>query len=85
MAIDVHMKILPPAQEKMMRAIRDAIALDPLISIRSLQEVLERRGVKIASREYLTKLVWKLNREAKWLPEGCSLPLVSTVPSRLKN
>jgi hypothetical protein len=63
MAIDVHMKILPPAQEKMMRAIRDAIALDPLISIRSLQEVLERRSIKIASREYLTKLVWKLNRE----------------------
>jgi hypothetical protein len=56
------MKILPPAQEKIMRVIRDTIVFDPLISVRSLQEVLERKGVKVSSREYISRLVWKVNR-----------------------
>jgi len=56
------MKILPPAQEKIMRVIRDTIVFDPLVSVRSLQDVLERKGMKIASREYLSRLVWKVNR-----------------------
>ena len=56
-------KILPEAEEKMTRVIRDAIVFDPLISLRSLRDALERKGIKIGSLEYISKLVWKLNRE----------------------
>ena len=55
-------KILKPAEEKITRAIRDAIVIDPLISMRSLQSVLEKKGINVGSREYLSRLVWKITR-----------------------
>ncbi len=55
-------KILKPAEEKIIKAVRDIIVFDPLISTRSLQSVLEKKGINIGSREYLSKIVWKIGR-----------------------
>ena len=64
-------KILKPAEEKIMRAVRDSIVIDPLISLRSLQDVLEKKGIKISNLHYLSKLIWKINKELSgiWLKE----------------
>ena len=56
-------KILKPAEEKIMRAVRDSIVIDPLISLRSLQDVLEKKGIKISNLHYLSKLIWKINKD----------------------
>lgn len=49
-------------------AIRDTVVLDPLISTRRLQKVLQEKGYSTASggpldREYISKLIRKLGRE----------------------
>ncbi len=54
-------KILKPAEEKIMRAVRDAIVIDPLISLRSLQDALEKKGMRIANLHYLSRIIWKIN------------------------
>ena len=56
-------KILKPAEEKIMRAVRDSIVIDPLISLLSLQDVLEKKGIKISNLHYLSKLIWKINKD----------------------
>jgi hypothetical protein len=38
------MRILPPVEEEMRRAMRDARATDPLISVAGLEQVLEKRN-----------------------------------------
>lgn len=63
------MKILQPQEEKMKLAIRDSIAIDPLISVSRLQDVLFNKGFKSANNQvltwhYIAKLVRKINREA---------------------
>lgn len=63
------MKILQPQEEKIKLAIRDAIAVDPLISISRLQDVLFNKGFKSANNQlltwhYIAKIVRKINREA---------------------
>jgi len=50
-------------------AIRDSIAIDPLISVSRLQDVLFNKGFKSANNQvltwhYIAKLVRKINREA---------------------
>lgn len=63
------MKILQPQEEKIKLAIRDAIAVDPLISISRLQDVLFKKGFKTVGNQnlawhYIAKVVRKINREA---------------------
>jgi hypothetical protein len=58
------MRILPPVEEQVRRAIRDERAKDPLISITKLQEKLERTFGREFRRTYLTKLSDKVGRQA---------------------
>lgn len=62
------MKYLPEIEERIRRAIKDALAIDPLISFTQLSKVLESKGIKGVGgkgldREYVAKLVRKVNRE----------------------
>jgi hypothetical protein len=59
------MRILPPVEEKLRRAIREARAKTPLISIVALQETLERQFNRTFTREYLAKLSDKVEN-AQW-------------------
>jgi hypothetical protein len=58
------MRILPPVEEEMRRAIRDARAADPLISVSGLEQVLEKRFNRGFSRKYIAKLADKVLRQA---------------------
>jgi hypothetical protein len=58
------MRILPPVEEEMRRAIRDARAADPLISVSGLEKVLEQRFNRGFSRKYIAKLADKVFRQA---------------------
>lgn len=63
------MKILQPQEEKIKLAIRDSIAIDPLISVLRLRDVLFDKGFRTASNkpldwDFVSKLVRKINREA---------------------
>jgi hypothetical protein len=58
------MRVLPPIEQEIRRAIRDARAKDPLIPVTKLQETLERQFNRQFSRPYLTKLSVKVAREA---------------------
>jgi hypothetical protein len=61
---------LPPTKETEIKtAIRDAIVLDPLISIRRLQKILSEKGLRTASggdldKDYINRLVRKITRES---------------------
>ena len=57
------MRILPPVEQEIRRAIRDARAKDPLIPITRLQETLERQFGRQFKRDYLTRLSDKVARE----------------------
>lgn len=59
------MKIMPEFEEKIRRAIRDAYALDPLMSVYSLQETLEIRFKRKFAREYLAKQIKKLSGQMR--------------------
>jgi len=58
------MRILPPAEEKIRRAIRDAMARDPLTTIVGLQQELEQKLNRTFDRKYLKKLCEKVHCEA---------------------
>jgi hypothetical protein len=58
------MRILPPVEEEMRRAIRDARAADPLISVSGLEKVLEQRFNRGFFRKYIAKLADKVFRQA---------------------
>jgi hypothetical protein len=47
------MRILPPVEEKIRRSIRDARAIDPLISVSDLQAKLEQQLNRSFSRKYM--------------------------------
>jgi hypothetical protein len=49
------MRILPPVEEEMPRAIRDARAADPPISVAGVEQVLEKRLDRGSSRKYVRK------------------------------
>jgi hypothetical protein len=57
------MKVLPEQAEYIQTAIRDAVAIDPLISVRRLQEAVEQRTGRSISDKYLAKLVKKSRRQ----------------------
>lgn len=57
-------KILHPAEEKIKRAIRDMIVIDPMVSLRGLQKSLEAKNIQIGDVHYIAKLVRKINRES---------------------
>jgi len=58
------MKRTHEAEEKIRRIIRDAIAVDPLVSLRSLQDVLQRRNYQIGDLNYISKLKKKAEADA---------------------
>jgi hypothetical protein len=58
------MKRTHEAEERIRRIIRDSIAVDPLISLRSLQDVLQRRNFQIGDLNYISKLRKKVETEA---------------------
>lgn len=63
------MKKLPSQEEKIKRAIRDAVAVDPLISAVRLADALFDKGFKTANntpldREYVSRLRRKIHRAA---------------------
>jgi hypothetical protein len=45
------------------RTIRDAIALDPLMTITQLQEVVEKKANRTLTRKYIAKLLRKTEKE----------------------
>jgi hypothetical protein len=58
------MRILPPIEEKMRRAVRDAQANDPLMTASVVQEHLEETFNRGFSRTYVKKLCDKVSRQA---------------------
>jgi hypothetical protein len=58
------MRIVPEIEQKIRREIRDARAKDPLVSVLSLQEQLEKKFDRTFTRKYLAKLAHKVERQA---------------------
>jgi hypothetical protein len=58
------MRNTPPVEDRIKRAIRDAQALDPLITITGMQETLEKRFNHSFSFYYVRKLMDKVARAA---------------------
>jgi len=58
------MKVLPEKEEFLKDTIRNAIALNPLVSIRKMQELVEHNTGRSISDKYTTKLMWKIRRQA---------------------
>ncbi len=63
------MKKLPQQEEKIKRAIRDAVAVDPLLSVERLRDALFDKGFKTATNnpldwEYVARLRKKIHRTA---------------------
>jgi hypothetical protein len=59
------MRIVPELDHKIRREIRDARAKDPLVSVVALQEQLEKQFNRTFSRKYITKLAFKVERQAE--------------------
>jgi len=58
------MKILPEQEEFLQTNIRNAIALNPLVSIRKMQGIIERNTGRSVSDKYVAKLMAKIRRGA---------------------
>lgn len=58
------MKVLPEKEEYIKTTIRSAIALNPLVSIRKMQELVEHNMGRSISDKYVAKLMRKIRREA---------------------
>ena len=57
------MRIVPELDHKIRREIRDARAIDPLVSVVDLQEHLEEKFNRTFSRKYIAKLATKVERQ----------------------
>jgi hypothetical protein len=57
------MRITPPIEQEIRRAVRDERAKDPIIPITKLQENLERHFNRTFARGYLAKISEKVRRE----------------------
>jgi hypothetical protein len=66
----------------MRRAIRDARAADPLISVSRLESVLEKRFNRGFSRMYVKKLADKVHRQALVEADRTQLDERLNVPAR---
>jgi len=58
------MKVLPEKEEFLKTTIRNAIALNPLVSIRRMQEIVEKNTGRSISDKYLNRLMHKIRRQA---------------------
>jgi len=58
------MKILPEKEEFLKNTIRNAIAVNPLVSIRRMQEIVECNTGRSISDKYASKLMHKIRRQA---------------------
>jgi hypothetical protein len=58
------MRIVPAIGQEIRRAIRDAQALDPLITVSQLQKALEKKFNRTFDWTYLRKLHEKVSRQA---------------------
>lgn len=62
-------KILDHKEAPLRRTIRDAMAIDPLISLRSLQSVVEAKMHRSLDLMYISKIVKKVQKETQVLPD----------------
>lgn len=58
------MKILTEKETELKNMIRDAIAINPSVSIRGMQRIIEHNTERTISDKYVSKLMYKLRREA---------------------
>ena len=58
------MKLSTETKESLKRIIRDTIVLDPMISLRSLQTLLLKKGIKVGNLNYLGKLRKEITTDA---------------------
>lgn len=58
------MKILPEKEEFLRSTIRDAIAANPLVTIRGMQEIVEYNTGRPISDKYVVRLMHKIRRRA---------------------
>ena len=58
------MKVLPEHQEILQNAIRNAIAANPLVSIRRMQQIVESNTGRPIGDKYVSKLMLKIRRQA---------------------
>jgi len=58
------MKMLPEKEEFLQNTIRNAIAVNPLVSIRGMQEIVEHNTGRSISDKYTSKLMRKIRRQA---------------------
>jgi hypothetical protein len=58
------MKILPEKEDFLKNTIRNAIAVNPLVSIRRMQEIVEHNTGRSISDKYTSKLMQKIRRQA---------------------
>lgn len=58
------MKMLPEKEEIIKNTIRNALALNPLVSIRQMQEFVEKNTGRSISDKYVAKLMRKIRRRA---------------------
>lgn len=63
------MKITDTQEDALRRYVRDAIAIDPLISLRKLQVVIEKKCGRTLSQAYLIKLIRKSRGDARVLAD----------------
>ncbi len=56
-------KVSEYKEARLRRVIRDTLAIDPIISLRSLQDVVEKKINHSIDLEYLSKLIKKVNGE----------------------
>jgi hypothetical protein len=59
------MRITPPIEDSIKRRLRDAMALDPLITISGLQQHLEEQFDRTFSFYYVRKLMYKIATQAR--------------------
>ena len=57
------MKIIQEHEDYLRRHIRDILAINPLASVRSMQEMIEKRTERSISDKYLSKLMQKIRRQ----------------------
>lgn len=57
------MKVLHQQEEYLRENVRDALALDPLITIRRLQKIIEHNTGRTISDKYLMRLLGKVRRQ----------------------
>jgi hypothetical protein len=58
------MKILPENEELLRKAVRNAIAINPTVSIRRMQKIVEKNVGRAISDKYASKLMHKVKRQA---------------------